>query len=85
MKLVAGVILITIVIWLTHNSYLVKISKLEKAVIAERKNLEDLKKDLNEKQLEYDKAADLKKLELEMREKRNMETSKEVYYFKIKK
>ncbi len=88
MKLVAGVILITIAIWLTHNSYLVKISKLEKAVIAERKNLEDLKKDLNEKQLEYDKAAkaaDLKKLELEMREKRNMETSKEVYYFKIKK
>ena len=85
MKSVAGVILITIAIWLTHNSYLVKISKLEKAVIAERKNLEDLKKDLNEKQLEYDKAADLKKLELEMREKRNMETSKEVYYFKIKK
>ena len=85
MKLVAGVILITIAIWLTHNSYLVKISKLEKAVIAERKNLEDLKKDLNEKQLEYDKAADLKKLEIEMREKRNMETSKEVYYFKIKK
>ena len=85
MKLVAGVILITIAIWLTHNSYLVKISKLEKAVIAERKNLEDLKKDLNEKQLEYDKAADLKKLELEMREKRNMETSKEVYYFEIKK
>ena len=85
MKLVAGVILITIAIWLTHNSYLVKISKLEKAVIAERKNLEDLRKDLNEKQLEYDKAADLKKLELEMREKRNMETSKEVYYFKIKK
>lgn len=85
MKLVAGVILITIAIWLTHNSYLVKISKLEKAVITERKNLEDLKKDLNEKQLEYDKAADLKKLELEMREKRNMETSKEVYYFKIKK
>ena len=37
MKLVAGVILITIAIWLTHNSYLVKISKLEKAVIAERK------------------------------------------------
>lgn len=62
MKLVAGVILITIAIWLTHNSYLVKISKLEKAVIAERKNLEDLKKDLNEKQLEYDKAADLKKI-----------------------
>lgn len=85
MKLIAGVILITISIWLTHNSYLVKISKLEKAVIAERKNLEDLRKDLNEKQLEYDKAADLKKLELEMREKRNMETSKEVYYFKIKK
>ena len=85
MKLAAGIILITIAIWLTHNSYLVKISKLEKAVIAERKNLEDLRKDLNEKQLEYDKAADLKKLELEMREKRNMETSKEVYYFKIKK
>ena len=85
MKLISGVILITIAIWLTHNSYLVKISKLEKAVIAERKNLEDLRKDLNEKQLEYDKAGDLKKLELEMREKRNMETSKEVYYFKIKK
>ena len=85
MKLISGVILITIAIWLTHNSYLVKISKLEKAVIAERKNLEDLRKDLNEKQLEYDKAADLKKLELEMGEKRNMETSKEVYYFKIKK
>lgn len=85
MKLALGVIVITIVIWLTHNSYLVKVSKLEKAVIAERKNLEDLKKDLNEKQLEYDRAVDLKELELEMRKKRNMETSKEVYYFKIKK
>ena len=85
MKLSLGVIVITIFILLTHNSYLVKVSKLEKAVIAERKNLEDLKKDLNEKQLEYDRAVDLKELELEMRKKRNMETSKEVYYFKIKK
>lgn len=85
MKLILAVISITIIIWLTHNNYLVKVSKLEKAIITEKKNLEDLKKELNEKQNEYDKAADLKKLELEMREKKNMETSKEVVYFKIKK
>ena len=85
MKLALYVCLITIGIWLTHNNYLVKVSKLEKAVIEEKKNLENLKKDLNEKQTEYDKAVDLKRLELEMKEKRNMEVSKEVNYFKIKK
>ena len=85
MKLALYGCLITIGIWLTHNNYLVKVSKLEKAVIAEKKNLENLKKDLNEKQTEYDKAVDLKRLELEMKEKRNMEVSKEVNYFKIKK
>lgn len=84
MKLILSVISITIVIWLTHNNYLVKVSKLEKAIIAEKQNLELLKKQLNEKQQEYDKVVDLKKLEIEMKEKRNMETSKEVNYFKIK-
>lgn len=84
MKLILSVISITIVIWLTHNNYLVKVSKLEKAIIAEKQNLELLKKQFNEKQQEYDKVVDLKKLEIEMREKRNMETSKEVNYFKIK-
>lgn len=84
MKLILSVISITIVIWLTHNNYLVKVSKLEKAIIAEKQNLELLKKQLNEKQQEYDKVVNLKKLEIEMKEKRNMETSKEVNYFKIK-
>lgn len=85
MKLLFTVISITVAIWLTHNNYLVRVSKLEKVLIQEKKNVESLRKELNEKQLEYDRAADLKKLELEMREKRNMETSKEVIYFKIKK
>lgn len=83
MKLGIAVVLVTISIWTIHNNYLVKVSKLEKTVIQERKNLETLKKALNEKQLEYEKTADLKKLELEMRKKREMEVSKEVYYFKI--
>ena len=84
MKLILSVIFITIIIWSTHNNYLVKVSKLEKAIITEKQNLEKLRKLLNEKHLEYEKTADLKKLELEMKEKRNMETSSEVNYFKIK-
>ena len=39
MKLALYVCLITIGIWLTHNNYLVKVSKLEKAVIAEKKKI----------------------------------------------
>lgn len=85
MKGLFVVIGITISIWLTHNNYLVKVSKLEKTIIQEKKNVETLRKELNEKQLEYEKKADLKKLELEMRDKKQMETSKEVNYFKIKK
>ncbi len=85
MKGLFVVIGITISIWLTHNNYLVKVSKLEKVIIQEKKNVETLRKELNEKQLEYEKKADLKKLELEMRDKKQMETSKEVNYFKIKK
>ena len=83
MKLGITVVLMTISIWTIHNNYLVKVSKLEKNVIQEKKNLEALKKALNEKQIEYEKTSDLKKLELEMRRKREMEVSKEVYYFKI--
>lgn len=85
MKGLFVVIGITISIWLTHNNYLMKVSKLEKVIIQEKKNVETLRKELNEKQLEYEKKADLKKLELEMRDKKQMETSKEVNYFKIKK
>lgn len=69
MKLVFAVCALTMCIWLTHNNYLVKISKLEKNIIAEKRIIEDLKKELNEKQLEYEKAIDLKKMEVEMREK----------------
>lgn len=85
MKLWLTVIVIILSIWLTHNNYLVKVSKLEKAIMNEKVRVEDLRKELNEKRVEYEKKSDLKKLELEMRDKRNMEASKEVYYFKIKK
>lgn len=84
MKLILAVIFLTIIIWLTHNNYLVKISKLEQAVAAEKIIVENLKKQLDEKQTEYDRAADLKKLEIEMKETKNMEPSKEINYFKIK-
>ncbi len=69
MKSILIIIAITITIWLTHNNYLVKVSKLEKEIILEKKELEDLKKELNEKRLEYEKVSDLKKLEIEMRDK----------------
>lgn len=85
MKLWLTVIAVTLAIWLTHNNYLVKVSKLEKAIMNEKVRVEDLRKELNEKRVEYEKKSDLKKLELEMRDKRNMEASKEVNYFKIKK
>lgn len=85
MKLWLTVIVITLSIWLTHNNYLVKVSKLEKAIMNKKVQVEDLRKELNEKRVEYEKKSDLKKLELEMRDKRNMEASKEVNYFKIKK
>lgn len=70
MKSILIIIAITITIWLTHNNYLVKVSKLEKEIILEKKELEDLKKELNEKRLEYEKISDLKKLEIEMRDKK---------------
>ncbi|WP_300393065.1 hypothetical protein [Fusobacterium sp.] len=82
---IALLLVITGAIWATHNNCLMDISKLEKEVSAEKKNLEGLKKSLNDKQLEYDKIADLKSLELEMRQKRNMEVSSEINYFKINK
>lgn len=85
MKLWLTVIAVTLSIWLTHNNYLVKVSKLEKAIMKEKVQVEDLRKELNEKRVEYEKKSDLKKFELEMRDKRNMEASKEVNYFKIKK
>lgn len=84
MKSILIIIAITITIWLTHNNYLVKVSKLEKKIILERKELEDLKKELNEKRLEYEKVSDLKKLEIEMRDKRNMQSPTEINYFQIK-
>ncbi len=85
MKIYFALIVITGAIWTTHNNCLMDISRLEQEVIVEKKNLEGLKKSLNDKQLEYDKIADLKSLELEMRQKRNMEVSSEINYFKINK
>ena len=84
MKSILIIIAITITIWLTHNNYLVKVSKLEKEIILEKKELEDLKKELNEKRLEYEKISDLKKLEIEMRDKKNMQSPTEINYFQIK-
>lgn len=84
MKSILIIIAITITIWLTHNNYLVKVSKLEKEIILEKKELEDLKKELNEKRLEYEKVSDLKKLEIEMRDKKNMQSPTEINYFQIK-
>ena len=85
MKLFFTVAALTVSIWLIHNNYLVKVSKFEKAIIQEKNQVENLRKELNEKRLEYERKSDLKILEIEMREKRGMEASKEVNYCKIKK
>lgn len=76
--------LIVIFVLEVHNSYLIKISRLEKGIIKQKKINEDLAKVLLKTQNHYTKVADLKKLEIEMRNRRNMEISKEVRYFKIK-
>lgn len=82
-----GIIAIIVIVGILvcHNNYLIKISKLEKKITNKKIEIENLKKELNKKQNEYNKISDLKNLELEMKKKKNMEISSEIIYFKIKK
>lgn len=77
-------VLITIVIvWLIHGMFLIKISKFEIAINADRKTLETVEKDLDKKIIEYDSKVDLEKIGKEMRDKNKMEISNSIKFFQI--
>ncbi len=63
--------------------FLIKISKLEIAINADRKTLETVEKDLDKKIIEYDSKVDLEKIGKEMRNKNKMEISNSIKFFQI--
>lgn len=83
-KKIIGCIIIIFSIFILHNNLLLKVSKLEKQIKIEKKEIEELNKELVAKQNEYNKLSDLKKLEIEMSKKKDMKISDKVIYFKIK-
>ena len=83
-KKIIGCIIIIFSIFILHNNLLMKVSKLEKQIKIEKKEIEELNKELVAKQNEYNKLSDLKKLEIEMSNKKDMKISDKVIYFKIK-
>ncbi|MDO4588767.1 MAG: hypothetical protein Q4B33_02810 [Fusobacterium sp.] len=72
-----------IVIWLIHGSLLIRISKLEQSITKDKKELENVEKELNKKIIEYDTKIDLDKIGKEMRIKKNMEISNKINFFQI--
>lgn len=84
MKKVIILIGIVIGVLMIHNAYLIKISRLENDIVKQKRENERLRKVLFKTRIEYNKVADLKKLEIEMREKKNMKISEEVIYLELK-
>lgn len=82
-KTFLSVLITIVVIWLVHGMFLIKISKLEIAINADRKALETVEKDLNKKIIEYDAKVDLEKIGKEMRLKNKMEISDSIKFFQI--
>lgn len=76
-------VVIAIGVMLFHGWLLMKVSEGEIAVRNTRKELEELEKEVEKKEMEYDNVADLERIGNEMRSKKNMVISKEIKFFQI--
>lgn len=76
-------VVIAIGVMLFHGWLLMKVSKGEIAVRNTRKELEELEKEVEKKEMEYDNVVDLERIGNEMRNKKNMVISKEIKFFQI--
>lgn len=72
-----------LIVWLIHGHYLIKVSKKELVVKQIRQEMENLEKEVEKKEIEYDTLIDLEKIGEEMKQKKNMSISKEMKFFQI--
>ena len=77
--LLTGILLV----WLVHGCFLIKVSKKELVVKKTRQELENLEKEVEKKEIEYDTIIDLEKIGNEMKQKHNMSISKDIKFFQI--
>ncbi len=70
-------------IWILHGTLLIKVSKIELSIKEDRKELEELQKELSKKEIEYDTIMDLERIGNEMRNKKKMAISQGIKFFRI--
>ncbi|MGY0394150.1 MULTISPECIES: hypothetical protein [unclassified Fusobacterium] len=83
MRIVAIFLVGLISVWLYHGNLLVKVSRLELSIKTGNKQLDELQKELEKKELQYDSLMDLERIGNEMKKKKNMSISNEIKFFKI--
>ena len=70
-------------IWILHGTLLIKVSKIELSIKQDKKILDELKKELSKKEIEYDNIIDLERIGNEMRDKKKMAISQGIKFFRI--
>ncbi|WP_291259246.1 hypothetical protein [Fusobacterium sp.] len=83
MRIVAIFLVGLISVWLYHGNLLIKVSRLELSIKSGNKQLDELQKELEKKELQYDSLMDLERIGNEMKNKKNMSISNEIKFFKI--
>lgn len=83
MRIVALFLFGLISVWIYHGNLLIKVSRLEMSIKNGNKRLDELQKQLEKKELEYDSLMDLEKIGTEMKNKKNMAISNDIKFFKI--
>jgi cell division protein FtsB len=83
MKIVALFLFGLISVWLVHGHLLIRVSRLELSIKNGNKQLEELQKELEKKELQYDSLVDLERIGNEMRNKKKMTISDDIKFFKI--
>lgn len=83
MKIVALFLVGLISVWLIHGNLLIKVSRLEISIKNGNKQLEELQKELEKKELQYNSLVDLERIGNEMRNKKKMTISDDIKFFKI--
>lgn len=83
MKTVAIFLFCLISIWGYHGKLLINVSRLELSIKQRNKQLDELQKELEKKELEYNSLMDLEKIGTEMKIKKNMAISQDIKFFRI--
>jgi len=83
MKIVALFLFGLISVWFIHGNLLIKVSRLEISIKNGNKQLEELQKELEKKELQYNSLVDLERIGNEMRNKKKMTISDDIKFFKI--